>query len=96
MTNEELISNKARILSFIACVVILAGSDLSFAEREERTLKAAPFFEVQDLFESIRIPNITVTTNGTVLAVAKSGRLIRRSEDGGRNWGPIQEGARRW
>ena len=84
-------SNKAKMLSLTTCAVILAGSDLSFAEKEERTPKAAPFFEVQDLFESVRIPNITVATDGTVLAFAKSGRLIRRSEDGGRNWGPIQE-----
>ncbi len=84
-------SSKAKILSLAACTVILAGSDLSFAEREERTPKAEPFFEVQDLFESVRIPNVTVTTDGTVLAFAKSGRLLRRSEDGGGNWGPIRQ-----
>jgi sialidase-1 len=53
--------------------------------------KTAPFFELQDLFSSVRIPNITVAADGTVLAFAKSGRLLRRGEDGGRNWGPIQE-----
>ena len=48
-------------------------------------------FEIQDLFESVRIPNITVTTDGTVLAFARSGRLLRRSEDGGKTWSPVQE-----
>jgi len=51
----------------------------------------APVFEMQDLFESVRIPNITVATDGTVLAFAKSGRLLRQSRDGGKSWGPIQE-----
>jgi hypothetical protein len=51
----------------------------------------SPVFEMQDLFESVRIPNITVATYGTILAFAKSGRMLRRSEDGGKNWGPVQE-----
>jgi len=51
----------------------------------------APVLEIQDLFESVRIPNITVTTDGTVLAFARSGRLFRRSEDGGKTWSPVQE-----
>ena len=50
-----------------------------------------PVFEVQDLFESIRIPNITVTTDGTVLAFANSGRLLRRSQDAGAAWSPVRE-----
>ena len=54
-------------------------------------VEASPVFEVQGLFESVRIPNITVTTNGTVLAFAKSGRILRRSEDAGATWSPIQE-----
>jgi sialidase-1 len=63
----------------------------SSAENEKTRTKAAPVFEIQDLFTSMRIPNITVTTDGTVLAFAKSGRILRRSEDAGRNWGPIEE-----
>lgn len=51
----------------------------------------ARVLEIQDLFESVRIPNITVTTDGTVLAFARSGRLLRRSEDGGKTWSPVQE-----
>jgi len=52
---------------------------------------ATPLFEVRDLFESVRIPNVTVATDGTVLAFARSGRLLRRSEDGGETWSPVQE-----
>jgi hypothetical protein len=50
-----------------------------------------PVFEMQDLFGSVRIPNITVSSDGAVLAFAKSGRLLRRSEDGGKSWGSVQE-----
>jgi len=50
-----------------------------------------PVFDVQDLFESVRIPNITVATDGTVLAFARSGRVLRRSRDGGKTFGPVQE-----
>ena len=52
---------------------------------------ASPVFEVQDLFESVRIPNIVVGTDGTVLAFAKSGSLLRRSQDGGKTWSPLQK-----
>ena len=45
-----------------------------------------PFFEVQDLYEKkdSRIPDDVVATDGSVLAVARSGRLLRRSDDGGK------------
>ena len=46
----------------------------------------APFFEMEDLFVNKRIPKVTVATDGTVLALADSGRLLRRSEDGGKTW----------
>jgi len=52
---------------------------------------ATPVFAVQDLFQSVRIPNVVVATDGSVLAFAKSGRLVRRSEDGGKTFGPVQE-----
>lgn len=51
----------------------------------------APVLEIRDLFDSVRIPNITVTTDGTILAFANSGRLLRRSEDGGTTWSPVKE-----
>jgi sialidase-1 len=52
-----------------------------------------PFFEVQDLYKGKenRIPNIVVATDGSVLALARAGRLLRRSEDGGKTFSPAQE-----
>lgn len=83
--------NKANKVFLMSCLAVLLLPDGSFAQKEEKQPNVTPVFEVQDLFESARIPNIAVTTDGTVLAFAKSGWLLRRSEDGGKSWGPIQE-----
>jgi sialidase-1 len=45
-----------------------------------------PLFEIDMLFDKVRIPTIAVTTNGTILAFAGSGTLLRHSNDGGKNW----------
>jgi sialidase-1 len=52
-----------------------------------------PRFQVQDLYEGAgnRIPNVVVATDGSVLAFAKAGRLVRRSEDGGETFSSAQE-----
>ena len=81
-------ANRVFLMSFLAVLLLSNGS---LAEKEENIPKVTPVFEVQDLFESVRIPNIVVTTDGTVLAFAKSGQLLRRSADSGRSWGSIQE-----
>jgi hypothetical protein len=46
---------------------------------------AKPLFKVKDLFESVRIANIVVVTDGSVLAFAGSGRSLRCSTDGEKN-----------
>ena len=49
-----------------------------------------PRFEKQSLFQDQRLPNVVVTTDGTVLAVWGWGQVrVRRSEDGGETWGPV-------
>ena len=53
--------------------------------------KANPLFETQDLFKSTRIPNIVVAADGSVLAFAKSGHMLRRSEDSGKTWSKAVE-----
>jgi hypothetical protein len=47
--------------------------------------------EVEDLFDGVRIPNIIVAADGSVLAFGKSGNLLRRSTDNGRTWSEIQQ-----
>ena len=75
------------VLAAIA-LCLLSGRCLSQPPAEP---ESEPLFEVQELFESVRIPNVVVATDGTVLAFAKSGRLLRRSEDGGNTFSPVQE-----
>ncbi len=77
-------------LAVLAVIALYSWSEWCLAA-EALKAEATPVFEVQDLFESARIPNITVTTDGTVLAFAKSGRILRRSEDAGATWSPAKE-----
>ncbi len=78
-------SNKSMslIVASVLWLVVFAAQGVGAAE--------TPLFEVQDLFDGVRIPNIVVTADGTVLAFARSGRLVRRSVDGGKTWSPAQE-----
>jgi len=75
----------------ITCMMVSLFAGASSAEKKGTPPKTAPFFEIQDLFKSMRIPNIVVTTDGTVLAFAKSGRVLRRSENHGKTWQAVQE-----
>jgi sialidase-1 len=72
----------------VAGATVWVSTSLAQAPAE---LQTAPLFEVQDLFEAVRIPNVTVAADAAVLAFAKSGRLLRRSDDGGKSWEPARE-----
>ena len=53
-----------------------------------------PKFDIQQVHEGGRFPNILVAVDGTVLAIW-GGIKLRRSEDGGETWGPeimVREG----
>lgn len=45
-----------------------------------------PDLDIIDLYGEERIPDINVAADGSILAFAKSGRLFRRSDDGGKTW----------
>jgi len=52
------------------------------------------FLELQELFDSApgeRIPKTAVAADGSILAFTRSCAWLRRSEDGGASWGPVQE-----
>lgn len=53
--------------------------------------RPAPFFEMQQIYEGQRFPNVAVALDGTVIAFRGQNGPIqaRRSEDGGDTWGPI-------
>ncbi len=87
-----------------SCLVMLFVS-VSYPDTSR---SAKPFFEQVDVFVSgtegyrtFRIPSVTVSNKGTVLAFAESHSLylndagdidigLRRSFDGGETWGPLQ------
>ncbi|MBL7133640.1 MAG: exo-alpha-sialidase [Phycisphaerae bacterium] len=75
----------------VAAVMVVCASAGRCLGEKPAAGKTEPVLEVQDLFKSVRGPKITVATDGSVLAFAKSGRLLRRSEDAGKTWGKIQE-----
>lgn len=77
-------STTCQLFAMAILAICVPAGQLLAAESE-------PFFEMQDLFESVRIPKIVVAKDGTVLAFANSCRLLRRSEDGGETWSPVQE-----
>jgi sialidase-1 len=48
-----------------------------------------PFFDVQEIFFDERFPNVVVATDGTVITTwGRENYRVRRSEDGGKSWGP--------
>ena len=53
-------------------------------------VKETPVFEMQDLYQDKRIPNITMAADGSILALIGSGKVLRRSEDGGKTWSDEQ------
>lgn len=74
--------------SLCACFVLIVTAPLcAWAVESAQT----PMFDIQLLYDNVRIPNIVVTTDGTVLAFGKSGRLVRRSTDRGQSWTPSKE-----
>lgn len=53
-----------------------------------------PSFDMQVVFEGgnqVREPYLAIAVDGTLLAVRNYQRQLRRSEDGGRTWGPVIE-----
>lgn len=71
-------------------VTLIALLSASFAENRLAPFLGDPAFEKQRLFSDQRYPNVVVTKRGTVLAVwGNDGVMVRRSEDGGKSWGPV-------
>lgn len=74
----------------VAGVVLLAYGTVGYVDAAPEREPPADL-EIRDLFAGVRIPKIDVAADGTILALAKSGNLLRRSEDGGKTWSPVQQ-----
>lgn len=74
-------------------LIAMAAAHLAGAQREFEA-EAGAFlgpakFEMTQVFQGERFPNVAVAVDGTVLATFGNSRLaVRRSEDGGKTWGP--------
>ena len=81
----------AVVSGLAACGTVCAAGGPRTEPREggPEPFLGEPRMEMQSLFEGERFPNVVVATDGTVVATwgAKSVRA-RRSEDGGKTWGP--------
>ncbi len=75
----------------LALLVGLVAVDAGSTAEPSARWADQPVFEIQDLFQRVRIPNIVVAKSGAVLAFADSGKLLRRSEDGGKTWSDVQQ-----
>lgn len=78
------------------CVLLIAVTLTSAAGAENKFEgELEPFlgeqkFEVQQIFSGERFPNVVVATDGTVVASwGRNSYKVRRSEDGGKTWGPV-------
>lgn len=74
----------------ISCLVCcLSLTSICLAADDVDPFLGPAVFEKQRLFDDQRYPNVIVTNKGTVVVVwGNAGVVIRRSEDGGKTWGP--------
>lgn len=55
-----------------------------------KSISEEPIFETKQLFFEERMPNVVVATDGSIIAsFGKTKFMVRRSENGGKTWGPI-------
>ena len=94
-------SSAARVLAAVAAVAFSTAIALAETPQAGAGLTAAgkpaegkiepflgePKLDMQQVHKGGRFPNVVVAVDGTVLAVW-NGVKVRRSEDGGRTWGP--------
>jgi sialidase-1 len=70
-------------------LLILLFSSCASIKKNPFWNRGEMIFDVQELFSEERFPNVVVATDGTVIATwGRENFRIRRSEDGGKTWGP--------
>ena len=80
---------KKSMIRFVLMLFVAVLFSCETGEQNPFWNKGESFFEVQELFADERFPNVVVGTDGTVLATwGRENYRVRRSEDGGKTWGP--------
>ena len=70
---------------FIAVSPFLMGQNQWLS----KSISAEPVFETQQIFFGERFPNVVVAKDGSIIASwGRENFIVRRSEDGGKTWGP--------
>ena len=91
--------NKLRWRQYLCGLFLILGlvpTQWNSADAADRPLEGSldafrgePAMSMQQVFKGQRFPNVTVTLEGTVLCCwGNDGVVVRRSEDGGKSWGP--------
>jgi sialidase-1 len=79
--------NLIYVYSLFFLTIVL--SSCKTGEKNEFWGDGTPFFDVQQIFSDERFPNVVVATDGTVVTTwGRENFRVRRSEDGGKTWGP--------
>jgi sialidase-1 len=80
---------KKLIISFGMLAFITVFMSCKTADKISGYNTDVEFFEIQQIFSDERFPNVVVGTDGTVVTTWGSENFrVRRSEDGGKTWGP--------
>jgi len=80
-------------IAILLATFIIASHAAASAEGngEKGNAEPPPDLYMQHLFSDIRLPKIVVAEDGSLLAFANGGRLMRRSEDRGETWSEARE-----
>lgn len=75
---------------FFVFILFSVGSSSCQSEKKNPFwAEGVAFFDVQEIYDNERLPNVIASTDGTVIAVWGWNNVrVRRSEDGGGTWGP--------
>ena len=71
----------SRRVFLISCMMVSLFPRASWAQEEKTRAKAAPVFEMQDLFPKMGAPKIVVAHDGTVLARWRAPALREPKQD---------------
>lgn len=76
-----------RVIFYLGCALIYTNIVQAQFQVSASALEQPPFFEIKEIYNDERFPNVVVTKEGTVLAIwGRTEVRVKRSEDGGSTW----------
>ncbi len=81
--------NEMRQIIFVLFMAAAFFQSCKTTEKNPFWNDGVEFFEVQQIFDNERLPNVVAATDGTIITVWGWNNVrVRRSEDGGKTWDP--------